>query len=79
MLRSQRKAWEALEAGIMQRCLIHPSGPGLAGAADGLNPGAALCASGFTPLAGEQGSRHPRRKLVAFGDLDCRLHARLGG
>lgn len=50
----------------MQRCLTHPSGPGLAGAADGLNPGAALCASGFTPLAGEQGSRRPRRKLVAL-------------
>lgn len=77
--RSQRKARETLEAGITQRCLTHPSGPGLADAADGLNPGAALCASGFTPLAGEQGSERPRRKLTAFGDPDWELHAGLGG
>ena len=77
--RSQRKAREALEAGITQRYLTHhPSGPGLAGAADGLNPGAALCTSGFTPLA-EQGSEHPRRKLTAFGDPDWELHAGLSG
>lgn len=79
MLRSQERLGRLWRLESCRGVSLYPSGPGLAGAADGLNPGAALCASGFTPLVGEQGSQHPRRKLVAFGDLDCGLHTGLGG